>query len=151
MELWDSVVLVTWDPAGTALVLVDFGAPMWEPVTLNGEQLVQSSTYVRAAGTKHFPRGNETNQLTFTLARITDGVADALEARLVNAIALPRTKGDVLLTFESGTQLLMKDCAIRSWGGGQEEHLTRETLTILGGAMQVTTATYTPGAIWGET
>lgn len=150
MDLWDSIVRVTWDPAGTALVLVDFGAPMWEPVTLNGEQLVQSSTAVRAAGAKHFARGNETNQLTFSLARITDGVADALEARLLNAIALPRTKGDVLLTFESGTKLLLKDCAIRTWGGAQEEHLTRETLAILCGAMAETTATFSPGATWGE-
>jgi hypothetical protein len=149
MELLDSPVRVIFDPADTALVLVDFGTPMWEPVALDGEQLVQTASYVRGAGAKHFPRGNESHALSFTLARETEGAADALEARLTNSLALPRTKGDVLLAFESGTQFLLKDCAIRQWRGGQIEHLTREGLVILCGRMQLTTATYTPGDTWG--
>ena len=150
MELYDSPVRVIYDPAGTALVLVDFGTPMWEPVALDGEQVVQTASYVRGAGVKHFPRGNESHTLTFTLARETDGGADALEARLTNSLALPRAKADVLLGFESGTQFLLKDCAIRSWRGGQVEHLTQEGLVILCGRMEATATVYTPGATWGE-
>jgi len=150
MELLDSPVRVIFDPADTALVLVDFGTPMWEPVALDGEQLVQTASYVRGAGAKHFPRGNESHVLTFTLARETEGAADALEARLTNSLALPRAKADVLLGFQSGTQFLLKDCAIRQWRGGQVEHLTREGLVILCGLMELTTDTFTPGDTWGE-
>lgn len=150
MELLDSPVRVIFDPADTALVLVDFGTPMWEPVALDGEQLVQTASYVRGAGAKHFPRGNESHVLTFTLARETEGAADALEARLTNSLALPRTKADVLLAFESGTQFLLKDCAIRQWRGGQIEQLTREGLVILCGAILPDTTARLPGAVWGE-
>jgi hypothetical protein len=150
MELLDSPVRVIFDPADTALVLVDFGTPMWEPVALDGEQLVQTASYVRGAGAKHFPRGNESHVLTFTIARETEGAADALEARLTNSLALPRTKADVLLDFQSGTQFLLKDCAIRQWRGGQIEHLTRESLVILCGLMELTADTFTPGDTWGE-
>lgn len=150
MELYDSPVRVIYDPAGTALVLVDFGTPMWDPVALDGEQLVQTASYVRGAGVKHFPRGNESHTLTFTLARETAGAADALESRLANTLALPRGRADVLLAFESGTQFLLKDCAIRSWSGGQMEHLTREGLVILCGAILPDTTARLPGAVWGE-
>lgn len=152
MELWDSIVRVTWDPAGTALVLVDFGTPMWEPVAVDGEQAVQTASFVRAAGAKHFPRGNESHRIAFALARIKDGISEAFVGRLSDVIALPKSASKpVLLSFESGEQFLFADCAIRAWPHSQEEHVTRQGLVIEAGAMTATAATYTPGAVWGET
>lgn len=151
MELWDSIVRVTWDPEGTGLVLVDFGAPMWEPVAVDGEQVVQTAAFVRGAGAKHFPRGNESHRIAFTLARIKEGIAEAFVGRLSDAIALPKSASKpVLLSFESGEQFRFSNCAIRSWPHSQEENVTRQGVIIEAGAMTADTGTYAPGDTWGE-
>jgi hypothetical protein len=133
--LWDSVVKVTWDPDGAATVLVNWDDPMWEPVTLDGKQVVQEAPGLRRAGVDHFPRGNERHELRFTLARETAGIAAAFQARLTNALAVPRTRRDVLLSFESGAAFRLRNCAVESWPSGQVEHLTKETLVIRGGEL----------------
>jgi hypothetical protein len=151
MDLWDSIVRVTWDPDATALVLVDFGDPMWEPVSVDGEQLVQRSSYIRALGAKHFPRGNESHRLAFSLARITEGVSEAFVARLTAALALPKTDGKpVLLAFESGEQFRLADCAVRAWPHSQVDGVTRETVVIECGRMTADAGVYAPGQTWGE-
>jgi hypothetical protein len=149
MDLWDSIVRIVWDPAATSLVLVDFGDPMWDPVTIDGSQEVQTSRYVRGDGVKNFPRGNESHELRFTLAREIDSTVDAFEERLANTLTLPRTMADVLIQFESGRQFLLKNAAIRAWPNGQEDHLTRESLVILGGEIVETATVYTIGNTWG--
>ncbi|WP_193214798.1 hypothetical protein [Luteolibacter marinus] len=141
---------VLWDPDDAALVLVDFGDPMWAPVAIDGEQVVQTAGFVRGSGVKNFPRGNESHQLTFELARITDGVADALKQRLLGMASLPRTMKPVLIVFDDGVQWRLSNCAVQSWPGGQEEFIGREGVVILGGALAADVGVYVPGATWGE-
>ncbi|MCW1913738.1 hypothetical protein OJ996_09140 [Luteolibacter sp. GHJ8] len=135
LELWDSVVRVTWDPDGAATVLVQYGDPMWEPVKVDGKQVVQEGQGLKRAGVDNFPRGNERHELRFTLARETPGVADAFEDRLTRSLAVPRGKGDIRLSFESGAQFRLRKCAIESWPHDQVEHLIKETLVIRCGEM----------------
>jgi hypothetical protein len=124
---------------------------MWEPVSIDGEQLVQTADFVRGLGAKHFPRGNESHRLTFTLARITEGVAEAFIARLSAGVALPKSASKpVLLAFESGEQFRLADCAIRSWPHSQEDHLTRESVIIEAGRLTADAGVYVPGQTWGE-
>ena len=148
-EILDSFCRVIWDPDAAALVLVDFGDPMWEPVAIDGEQVVQTAGYVRGAGVKNFPRGNDRHTLTFELARITAGVAEAFKARLAGMATLPRTMKPVLIAFEDGEQWRLADCAVRSWPGGQVEHIGREGVVILGGTLAADAGVYVPGSTWG--
>lgn len=151
MELLDSIVRVIWDPDSAALVLVDYGDPMWEPVSINGEQMVQTASFVRGLGTKHFPRGNESHRLTFTLARITEGVSKAFVTRLSAGISLPKAASKpVLLAFESGEQFRAANCAVRAWPHSQEEHVTRESVIIEAGPLSIDAGVYVPGETWGE-
>jgi hypothetical protein len=151
MYLWDSIVRVMWDPDGAALVLVDYGDPMWEPVSVDGQQSVQAIAAVRASGAKHLPRGNESHLLSFTLARIEAGVSDAFVARLAAGVSLPKSASKpVLLSFESGEQFRLSDCAVRAWPHSQEEHVTRESVVIDGGRLTVDAGMYVPGTTWGE-
>lgn len=150
MDLWDSIVRIVWDPAGTSMVLVDFGDPMWEPVELDGRQEIQTARYVRGTGTKNFPRGNESHELRFTLAREIESTVDAFEERLANTLLLPRGMADVLIQFESGRQFLLKNAAVSGWPNGQEDHLTRETVIIQGGEITEDATAYTIGNTWGE-
>lgn len=149
-ELLESPCGVTWDPDGEALVLVAPGDPMWSPVAIDGRQVVQTAAFVRAAGIKAIPRGNESHELTFSLARETAGAAQALHSRLAATLALPRGMADVLIEVDGQGALRLRDCAVESWGGGQDEHLTRETVRISGGALEPDAGTYLPGQTWGE-
>lgn len=151
MDLWDSIVRVMWDPDSLRLVLVPSGAPMWAPVAVDGQQEVQSVALVRGAGVKHYPRANESHRISFTLCRLTpDTVEDAMIARLAAGSALPRTTKDVLLTFDNGRQFRLKNCAVQSWPHTQDDHLTRETVTIMAGEMVADLGTYVDGDVWGE-
>lgn len=151
MDLWDSIVRVLWDPDGERLVLVPYGMAMWRAVEVDGQQDVQTSSYVRGTGTKNFPRANEAHKITFTVAREKSTIEVAFDARLNNARLLPRTTKDVLLSF-AGTprQYRVKNCAIESWPHDQEEHVTRESVVILGGEIVLDSGTYADGDVWGE-
>jgi hypothetical protein len=150
MEVFDSFVRVIYDPDGAALVLVDYGDAMWGPVRIDGEQLVQVQSFVRALGVKAIARGNESHTLAFEKCREEDAMDDAFAARLNGIIALPRTSKDVLLSLEDGRQWRIANAAIGSWPGGQEERLTREGVEIIGGRLTVDEGVYVPGQTWGE-
>jgi len=134
-ELLDSFVRVTWDPDGDAVILVDFGTAMWDPVKIDGKQLVDTVPGLNRAGTQNFPRANESHRLTFTLGQLTAGLEAAFEARLEAAIAAPRNMADVLLSLESGRSFRLKDCSVESWPSNQRGRITQETLVILGGEL----------------
>lgn len=147
--LLDSMVRVTWDPEGSAKVLVELGDPMWAPVLLDGKQLVDVVPGLNQKGVLNIPRQNETHKLTFTLCRETAGPAEAFEERLEQSIAAPRDMADVLLAFESGKTFRVKNCSVESWPSDQNERLTKETLNILGGEL-VAEAGGTPTATGAE-
>lgn len=150
MDLYDSFLRVTFDPDGIALVLLDYGDAMWGPVTIDGEQSVQVQGFLRALGIKAFPRGNDLHTVSFEKCRIEDGMDDALASRLNGIIALPRTMADVLISLEDGRNWRIANCAIRNWPGGQEERLTREGVSIIGGRLTADEGVFVPGQTWGE-
>lgn len=136
MELTDSVVKLTWDPNGTPLVLVDFGDPMWAIVTLDGQQLTHHQTFVRAAGAKVYPRGNESHSIAFELAADPAEIPAAMKAALDWMIAAPRTQADLQIEIDGITTIYtLHDCAVPRWSGGIEECLVRRRLQIEGGAL----------------
>lgn len=150
MELFDSFVRVTFDPDDLAIVLVDYGTPLWGEIRLDGEQIVQEQTFVRAAGIQAFPRGNERHTLAFEICRIEDDMPDAFAARLNASITLPRIKADVLLSLDDGRSWRLKNAAARSWPGTIIERITRESVQIMGGQLIADEGVYTPGLTWGE-
>jgi hypothetical protein len=150
MDLWDSPVRVMWDPDGVCFVLVPFGAPMWEPVRVDGSQQVQTSGAIRRDGVKNHPRQNEAHSIDFTLARVKDTATAALEANFFDALALPRTMKDVLLTCAGGRQVRVKNCAVQSWPHEHEDYVCRQTVRILGGEIVADTGEFEEGNIWGE-
>lgn len=109
-----------------------------------------NAAFIRATGIKAMPRGNASHQLTFELCRVTEGVADAFRQRLQGIATLPRTMADVLIGFADGTGYRLRNAAVRAWPGGQEQHLTRERITLLGGDLVPDAGTYTPGQSWGS-
>ncbi|MCW1926278.1 hypothetical protein OKA05_27235 [Luteolibacter arcticus] len=150
MDLWDSPVRVMWDPDGARFVLVPYGAPMWEPVKVDGGQEVQTSATVRGTGVVNYPRGNEAHKIDFTMARVKGGVKAAVQANFVDALALPRSRKDVLLSFAGGRQFRVKDCAVQSWPHEHEDQVCRQTVRILGGNIVADLGTYVEGSVWGE-
>lgn len=153
MDLWDSPVRVMWDPDGVCLVLVAYGAPMWSPVRVDGGQQVQTSGAIRRAGVRNQPRGNESHSVEFSIARITGSVEAAIVAGFIDALALPRTMRDVLLSFSSGAQFRVRDCAIERWPhehDPQHDHVARESVVIRGGEMVADAGVYAEGDVWGE-
>lgn len=151
MELFESVVRVTWDPDGAAVVLVDYGTPMWEPVRLDGQQLLDVSPLVRAAGSAVIPRGNETHILTFMKAAETAGVREAIAGQIGAQRSAPRGRADVLLQVGNHGGWRLRGAAVESWPGGQAiEHIAAIGLRIMGGDLVVDPGTPTPGGTWGE-
>lgn len=146
---YDSVVRLMWDPDGDRIVLMQLGDEMWQLLSLDGQQVVDQATYVRAAGSKALPRGNDSHEIVFEIARETDGPADAFKKRLTNITTLPRTGKDMLVTFEDGTHFRLKDAAIQAWPGRQEDHLLIERISIVGGSIVTDAGTYTEGSTWG--
>lgn len=151
MELFESLVRVTWDPDGAAVVLVDYGTPMWEPVRLDGQQVLDVSPLIRATGSAVIPRGNETHTLTFTKAAETAGVREALAGQIGAQRSAPRGRADVLIQIQSNGGWRLKGAAVESWPGGHPvEHISAMGLRILGGELVVDAGTPTPGGTWGE-
>lgn len=148
MELSDSFLRVTFDPNGVAIVLLDYGDPLWDPVALDGRQVVQEAGLIRAAGIRAIPRGNERHTLSFSLCRIRDAMDDAFAARVNGMLALPRTMADVLISLEDGRGWRIKNAAISDWPGGQEERLTRDGVHITGGEIIADSGTFAPGSVW---
>ena len=150
MDLWDSAVRVMWDPDGVRLVLVPHGAPMWEPVKVEGSQQVQTAGAIRRGGVRNHPRRNESHQINFAIARVKGSVSAALQANFTDALALPRTMRDVLLTFSGGRQFRVKNCAVQSWPHDHEDQVCRQTVRILGGEIVLDDGEYEEGSTWGE-
>lgn len=150
MDLWDSAVRVMWDPDGVRLVLVPHGAPMWEPVKVDGGQQVQTGGAIRRAGVKNYPRQNEAHRIEFSIARVKGSVSAALEANFVDALALPRSMRDVLLSFSGGRQFRVKNCAVQSWPHEHEDYVCRQTVRIVGGEIVADDGSYVEGDVWGE-
>lgn len=146
--LFDSFIRVMFDPDGIAMVLVDYGDPLWGEIALDGEQIVQEQSFVRAAGIRAVPRGNQRHTLGFELCRPSPGLFSAFEARVNAMITLPKTGADILISMEAGQQWRIKDAAVRNWGGGQDEFLTRERVEIIGGILAVDEGSYSPGSSW---
>lgn len=135
MELYDSFLKITYDPDAAAVILLNYGDALWGPVELDGGQLVQEQGFVRAVGIKAFARGNERHTLKWEMAVETAGLAAAFAAQLNAAIGLPRGSSDMLISISGGAAWRLQSAAIRAWGGGQEEHITRQKVEIVGGAM----------------
>jgi hypothetical protein len=150
MDLWDSPVRVMWDPDGTRFVLVPHGAPMWDPVKVDGSQQVQTAGAIRRGGVRNHPRQNEAHQINFAIARVKESVSAALQANFVDALALPRTMKDVLLTFAGGRQFRVRNCAVQSWPHEHEDYVCRQTVRILGGEIVSDDGDYDEGNTWGE-
>lgn len=131
MDTFESIVEIKH---GTT-VLVALGDPMWAPVAINGQQLVDVVARVRAAGVKAIPRGNERNVLTFEKCDETNGIATAFKNELAWAAGLPRTMADVTITFGDATVFTLADAAVEAWSGGQLDHLGRLGLQIIGGTL----------------
>ena len=146
---YDSTVRLMWDPDGDRIVLLQLGDMMWQLVSLDGQQVVERATYVRAAASKALPRGNDGHELVFEIARQTDGPADAFKKRLTNITTLPRTGKDLLITFEDGTHFRMRDAAIQSWPARTEDSVLIERISIAGGLIEADGGTYTEGSTWG--
>jgi hypothetical protein len=146
--LFDSFIRVMFDPDGIAMVLVDYGDPLWGEITLDGEQIVQEQGFVRAAGIRAIPRGNQRHTLGFELCRVETGLFEAFEARVNGMISLPKTGADILISLQAGQQWRISKCAVRNWGGSQDEFLTRERVDIVGGALSVDEGSYSPGSTW---
>ena len=142
-----------WDPDGVRLVLVSYGAPMWDPVKVDGGQTIQTAGAIRRTGVKNQPRQNESHTVEFSIARITDNVEAAILAGFVDALSLPRTMRDVLLSFSSGRQFRVKNCAIERWPHDHDptlDHVAKETVVIRGGEIVAETEEYEEGDVWGE-
>ena len=150
MSLYDSFARLTFDPAGAAVVLVDFGDAMWTPMSLDGGQLVEVSTLVRAAGISAIPRANEQHRMSFSVARIMDTKEDAFASRINGSITLPRYMADVLISLTDGRQWRLKNCAVKSWKSAQEEHISRESIEITGGQLIVDPGSYYPSDYWNS-
>lgn len=148
MYLYDSLVRLTFDPAGAAVVLVDYGDPMWTPMSLDGGQVVEVSTFVRAAGMSAIPRANEQHRISFTVARIMETMEDAFAARFNGSITFPRYMADILISLTDGRQWRLKNCAIKSWKSAQEERISRESIEITGGQLIVDPGSYYPSDYW---
>jgi hypothetical protein len=147
-DLYDSFLRLTYDPDGIALVLLDYGDAMWGPVELDGSQIIQITSLIRAAGVKATPRGNEQHTLRFALCRIEDSLQDAFAARINGIIALPRTMADVLVELADGRKWRLKNAAVQAWNGGQTERLSRENVELLGGQLITDAGSYTPADYW---
>lgn|GEM_PF-5049853 len=148
MYLYDSFVRLTFDPAGAAVVLVDIGDPMWTPMSLDGGQVVEVASFVRAAGISAIPRANEQHQMSFATARIMDTMEDAFASRLNGSITLPRYMADVLISLTDGRQWRLKNCAVKSWKTAQDECISRESIEITGGQLIVDPGSYYPSDYW---
>lgn len=132
METFESLVKVMHG----ATTLVSIGDPMWELPALNGRQVVQSAQFVRAAGIKAFPRGNQSNELTFSLCNEQTTIEAAMKAQFQFPVTAPKTMADVTVTFADGSGVKIKNAAVESWSGGQTERLGRHTLRIIGGELE---------------
>lgn len=108
---------------------------MWGPVAIDGEQVVDIQSRVRAKGIRAVPRGNETHTVEFERCHVMDTVADAFAARMNGSTAVPRGSADVLIRLGDGRGWRIKNAAVRSWPGGQVERFVRERLSIIGGEM----------------
>ncbi|QJE95953.1 LamG-like jellyroll fold domain-containing protein [Luteolibacter luteus] len=144
--LLDSFVRVVWDPDGAKKVLVEIGDPMWSPVAIDGEQVVDVAQGSNIVGVRNFPRGNEAHKLTFTLCRIKDTLDDAFETRMNEAMALPRDMRDIVFSLQSGKAWRLKNAAVKSWPTNQRERLTKQNLVILGGEIVAEANAPQPGA-----
>jgi hypothetical protein len=149
-DLWDSAVRVIWDPDGVRLVLVPYGAPMWDPVKVEGSQQVQKAGAIRRGGVKNYPRRNEEHHVGFALARVKDSVSAALQANFADTLGLPRTMKDVLLSFPGGRQFRVKNCAVQSWQHEHEDHVCKQVVKIQGGEIVSDPGEYDEGNTWGE-
>ena len=150
MDLLDSFVRITFDPDGAALVLLDYGTALWGPLEINGEQIVQEQGFVRAAGIKAFPRGNNRTALRFEKSEIEDSIVDAFATGLSAIVALPRTQADILVSLQDGRNWRISNAAIRAWPVGQEARLTRQAVEIIGGRLTADAGVFVPGQTWGE-
>ena len=131
MEYYDSICEIKHG----STVLVALGDPMWAPVAINGQQIVDVVARVRAAGVKAFPRGNERNTLTFEKCDEAADIATAFKNELAWAAALPRTMAAVTITFADTSAFTLPDATVEGWSGGQMGRLGRQGLQIIGGKL----------------
>jgi hypothetical protein len=150
MELFGSFARITYDPDGIALVLLDYNDDLWEPLAINGDQMVQVQGFVRAAGIKAFARGNEKTSLNFMKCNIETSVVEGFARLLSDIVALPKSTADILISLEDGRNWRIPDAAIQSWPASQEARLTRQTVEIIGGKIAGDAGVYIPGQTWGE-
>lgn len=131
METFESIVEVRHG----STVLVALGDPMWQPVAINGRQVVDVVALVRSSGVRAIPRGNEENSLTFQRCDEAETIAQAFKNELAWAAGLPRTMADVSLTFADGSVFQLANAAVESWSGGQTERLGNLGISITGGRL----------------
>jgi len=137
VELFDSFIKLTHDPAGTPTVLLNYGDALYGEPVIDGSQLTEPVALIRAAGIIVIPRANERNTLRYTLCTVAETLTDAFAGRLTRAIALPRTMADIKIEMPvaDGRKWLLKNACITAWPGGQQETLTREEIQIQGGEL----------------
>jgi hypothetical protein len=75
-------------------------------VSLNGKQIVQDAQFLRAVGAEPLARGNQVNQLRFTVTRQHVSVADAAAYVLTLFSSLPPSGTATVLCGASGEALL---------------------------------------------
>lgn len=129
MEVFDSVCRLRHG----STVLVAIGDPCWEIVRVNGRQLVDEVTRVRAAGLKAVPRGNESNEITYTLCEECEDIEAASKAALTYPAALPRTAATITLDFADSSGATYADGVISDWSSDIEGRLVRHRVRIVAG------------------
>jgi hypothetical protein len=144
MEVFESLVMVKHG----STVLVALGQPMWELPRLNGRQVVQTAAFIRAAGVRAIPRGNETHILTFESCHEETDIKTAMFGQLSLPAGLPKGMADVTVTFEDGSGIRIKNAAVESWEGDQTERLGRHRVNIIGGEIEI--AAGIPGVNWED-
>lgn len=150
LTVYDSFIRLTYSPGFTPITLVDFGDMLWGPILIDGSQLVEVQSFVRALGISTFPRGNERHTLSFDRCRREATLADAFAARMDAILSLPRLRADVLLELEDGRAWRILNCSVESWPSEQTEFLTREGVRIIGGQLVQDEGGYGPGTPWGH-
>jgi hypothetical protein len=145
VDLYDSFVRISY--AGR--MLLDYGDPLWGPVTIDGQQIVETVNFVASPTARNFARGNETHVIRFELCRIFQSMEDAFAARLSAMASLPRAESGLLIELRDGRKWAMTSATARSWSGLQEERMTREVVEIIGGGLAPFTGSVTASPRWG--
>jgi hypothetical protein len=138
MDLFDSPVKITRDPSGTPVVIIDYGDPLTELPRIDGRQIIEVLSHIRATGPGTVSRQNELHTLTFTAVTIAASIDAAIEAAFDHAGAAPRTTNTYQIETAAGKKWTLAAATMESWSGTITDSLALKTITLQGGTLTVT-------------